>query len=862
MYTNLNRLLMSSGAAVILGLGFGTPVWAQQADNDGGVERFDEIIVTARKRAENLQETPLSISAFTANMIESAGIRDMADIAKSTPGFSLDDEFGRTSGVRPVIRGQSTILGASGVSTFVDGILLNGSILDYDLSDVERIEVVKGPQSALYGRNTYSGAINVITKSPTDEFSADIKAEAGKFGRAELSGTMRGPVSETVSASLHGRYFTRGGPFTNTFDGTDVGQQQSAAASLALYYEPTDRLSARARIRLSKLHDDQPRLFATDPTQNNLFPDDGGTYLGNSRYFGGEITNQAIRYDDVRQLGEKGYEDVEALQASLAISYDLSDQLNMEFINGVNADNTDSRFDFDHVGTSLTPFAVYIGPVFPFAFGPNPSPMSFAHAYVIDNPADFASVGKSTTDDHSHELRFNYNGGDNNWRGMLGGYYYGESTRFDGTRQAPAALNELLTEGFNTQVARMEAQCAAHANDSALRCFQFPAIGFDAIFNFGSELEDLVFSADRSTIRGERRNVAIFGSVDFDLSSDLSLTAEARYKSEKVTSSTISRAATFDYLGTPTGLAITPEVVREETFNSINPRFMAKYRVNDSTNIYAVVARGDKPGGFNNINATPLGFGTFDEETVWAFEVGAKNSILDGTLVFNLAGFHNTINDYQLTQAATLAGGVTTTVISNLGKVRVTGLEADMIYRVQTIPGWIITANYALADSKILRGTDLNEGRHLDVADDRRLNCSLGLQDPDLACSADNVLFGSIVGRQLPRSPKHMFNIGTSYTKELTDVLDFNMNVNVSHESKKFVQVHNLAFVGDNTLVNGSIGVSTDLMSITIWGRNLTNEDAVVSAQRFIDPNQSFQRAFIGNPRLPREFGATFRRKF
>jgi len=850
--TNFKNKLMASGAAFGLLMSLGTAAAAQSDDGETKLKRFDEIVVTARKREENIQEIPLTLSAFTSNMIEAAGIRDMADIAKFTPGFILDDEFGRSSGVRPVIRGQSTILGASGVSTFVDGILLNGSILDYDLTDVERIEIVKGPQSALYGRNTYSGAINIITKSPSDEVSGDAKAEAGSFGRVELAGTMRGPVSDTVSASLHGRWFKRGGPFLNTYDGTKVGQQESIASSLALYYEPTDRFSARARVRFSKLSDDQPRLFATDPSDNNLFPDDGGTYLGNGRYFGGEITNRAISYDDVRQLDEKGFEKTEAMQASLAMTYDLTENVNVEFINGFNADNSESKFDFDHRATSLAPFAVYIGPVFP-VFGPY-----YFHAYVTADPADFASVGKSTSNDRSHELRFNYE--TDKVRGLIGGYYYQGESKGTGTRQAPRALNELLTEGFAAQEARMIAQCAAHSGDAIAPCFSVP--GFDSILNFGTPLSGLEFAADRSIRRGDRRNLALFGSVDFDVMDNLSLTAEARYKSERIIDRTLSRTAIYDFMGTQTSFNELPETTRTATFNSFNPRFTAKYQVNDNTNFYAIAARGDKPGGFNNVNAIPIGFGTFDEETVWAFEGGVKNTFMDGQLILNLAGFHNTISDYQLTQSVTLPNNITSTVISNVGKVRVMGIEAEMVYRVPTIPGLILNANYALADSEILRGTDLNEGRHADVADDRRLNCSLGLQDPSLSCSADNVLFGSIVGRQLPRSPKNTFSLGMNYTRALSDALDFNFNANVSHESKKFVQVHNLAWVGSNTLVNGSIGISSDTLSLTVWGRNLTNEDAVVSAQRFIDPNESFQRAFIGNPRLPREFGATIRKKF
>ncbi len=856
----IRKQLLASGAALVMAASLGTIANAQSNDDGTKLKRFDEIVVTARKKEENIQEIPLSLSAFTSDMIESAGIRDMADIAKSTPGFNLDDEFGRTSGVRPVIRGQSTILGASGVSTFVDGILLNGSILDYDLSDVERVEVVKGPQSALYGRNTYSGAINIITKSPSEESSADVKAELGSFGRAELGGTIRGPISDTASASLHGRFFKRGGPFTNTFDGTDVGQQKSFATSLGLFYEPSDRLSVKTRIRLSSLRDDQPRLFLTDPTENNIFQDDGGTYLGNSRYFQGEITSHAISYDDVNQFGEKGYEEVDSMQASVTVNYELNDQLNLEFINGLNSDRTDSKFDFDHSSESLVPLAFYIdfGPSPPFAlFGP-----FFFDATVITDPVDFASIGKGSSIENSHELRLNYDSGDQ-IRGMIGGYYFNGLTKFESLGTIPLNYKQLLSDGFDKQNARMIAECASRITDPVAPCFSSP--GFTSLIPFGaSNVTGLNFETSQSLLRSERENLAIFGSLDFDIMDNFTITAEARYKSEKITDQTTPKSTTYDYLGVASPQVVGPLVERKATFNSFNPRFTASFKASDTTNLYAVVARGDKPGGFNNVNAIPLGFGTYNEETVWAFEGGAKNTFMDGQLILNLAGFYNTITDYQLTQALALPPNSTTTVISNVGKVNIMGLEAEMVYRVPGVPGLILNANYALADSEITQGTDLNEGKHLDLLDDNRVNCSVGLENAGLPCgtTGDNVKYGSIVGRVLPRAPKHTFNIGMNYSRAITDSLNLNMNANVSHESKKFVQVHNLAFVGANTLVNGSIGLESDGMSITFWGRNLTNEDAVVSVQRFIDPNQSFQRAFAGNPRLPREYGVTLRKHF
>ena len=794
-------------------------------------------------------------------MIEKAGIRDMVDIAKLTTGFSLDDEFGRTSGIRPVIRGQSSILGESGVSTYIDGVLFNGSILDYDLNDVERLEVVKGPQSALYGRNTYSGAINIITKSPTDEFSADVKVDAGSNGRFEASGALRGPISDVMSGGINGRYFTRGGPFTNTYDGTKVGQQESASLSGVLYYEPTDALSVRARVRAAALRDDQPRLFHTDPSENNIFQDDGGTYLGNSRYFQGEIVEHDIDVDDVRLLGEKGYENVDNLQASIAISYDINEALNVEFINGVNAEHNESAFDFGHTAQSLNPFSVYIGPIAPFAFGPNPPPQSYFHAYVISDAfADFASVFESNKTDFSSELRINYSA--DNLTGLLGGYYYHETGTTYDRRRAPAGFAQIVESGFAAQTARMEAQCAIHAADADRRCFS--SRGFDAIFNFGSQLEDIQLFADRDITNNKRENIAIFGALDYDFTDQLSVSAEGRYKSETVARNTVDRSAVYNYLGTQTDFTTEPAINRSETFNSFNPRVSAKYQLTGNVNIYAVAARGDKPGGFNNTDVIALGFSTYDEETVWAFEGGMKNTLMNGDLIFNIAGYHNTISDYQLTQALTLPiVNQTTTLISNLGKVRVMGFEAEMIYRVPKLPSLILNANYAFSDSEILRGTDITEGRHLDTLDDGRVNCSVGFADPAAGCNdGDNVLPGSIVGRQLPRSPRHTMNVGMNYSRPITDKLNFGVNANMSYESKKFVQVHNLAFVGENLLVNGSFSLSADNQSITFWGRNLTDEDAVVSAQRFADEAGSFQRIFVGNPRIGREYGVTYRHNF
>ena len=113
----------------------------------------DTIVVTARKRDETLQEVPTTVSVVGQDAIDDLNLQSLQDVTKVTAGILFDNEFGRDSN-RPVIRGQANILGESGVSTFIDGVLVTGSLSDYDVQDVARVEIVKGPQSALYGRNT------------------------------------------------------------------------------------------------------------------------------------------------------------------------------------------------------------------------------------------------------------------------------------------------------------------------------------------------------------------------------------------------------------------------------------------------------------------------------------------------------------------------------------------------------------------------------------------------------------------------------------------------------------------------------------------------------------------------------------
>lgn len=242
---------------------------------------LEEITVTARKKEESIQEVPVAVTAISSTMIEAMNLQNLDDIAKVTAGLTFDPEFSRTSN-RPVIRGQANIQGFSGVSYFIDGVYITGSINDYDINDIERIEVVKGPQSALYGRNTYSGAINIITKSPEEGFHARAQVQVSDDDQQQVSASVSGK-SGAWGFGLTGRFYELDSPWTTTFDNTKVGQQESTSLSGVLTFEPNDRFSGRLRAYVNETRDGQPPLFGQPASENNCFPDNGSLYAGLGR---------------------------------------------------------------------------------------------------------------------------------------------------------------------------------------------------------------------------------------------------------------------------------------------------------------------------------------------------------------------------------------------------------------------------------------------------------------------------------------------------------------------------------------------------------------------------------------------------
>lgn len=236
--------------------------------------QVEEIVVTARQRAEKLRDVPATVTVLDEQTIARARIDSLGEIAARAPGFVISDPFGRLN-PSPSVRGlvQAGIGDEPNVGLFLDGTYVGGrSSINGMLFDLERIEVVKGPQSALYGRNTFGGAINVLQKQPTEQLDGYVEGTVGTRSRYEIKGAIGGAVVPgKVQVRVAGVWHDFGGYFRNEAGGT-LGDQTTRAVTLAVRFTPSDALEILARTTYSLDRDQQPPLYPLQPNCSATLP--------------------------------------------------------------------------------------------------------------------------------------------------------------------------------------------------------------------------------------------------------------------------------------------------------------------------------------------------------------------------------------------------------------------------------------------------------------------------------------------------------------------------------------------------------------------------------------------------------------
>lgn len=704
-----------------------------QAASSLGIE---EIIVTSRKREENLQRVPISISAFTARTIQDAGMNSIKDVADFTPNFSFRESFGRTFD-RPVLRGMSNILGNPNTGIFIDGAFVSGSISSVDLQNIERVEVIKGPQAALYGRATFAGAVNYITKQPSNEFEGKVTGTIAEHDEYEAFGSISGPlIRDVLAAYVSARYYTYGGEYKNVgTGGGKPGAEESYSFNAAFRLTPADGLDATLRFSYAKDNDDHIAYHLQNATRNNCF------FNAPRNYFCGVVDVPKTVALNLETLPDPGLER-RTFRSNLNVGYTFESGYELRTQLAFTDEDTDTQRDNDFRDTRTNPF--------------------FPRTVQIET---FRTWDKGFFRDYSGELRLS-SPTDNAFRWLVGGYYYKEKVR--------TKTSSGLTLG-----------------------------------RFARGVPD------------DTRNLAAFGSVEYDILDNLTATAEVRAAWDRKSTQTISTAG---------GGLRTADL--EETFDSVTPRFTLNYSVSDSTILYASLAKGNKPGGFNtglqdaNISdaerARLSRFNTFEEEKSWNYEIGVKSGFLDDRLLVNLSGFYIDWTKQQLSTSEAVArtGQPFSTVplIINAGKTEVKGLEIQV--NAQPTEWLTVQAGYGLADAKF---KEFNDPEQLQ-------------------------LFGnaSAEGFRTPNAPKHTFNASATVRLPVTDTIEGFWRTDVLYESTRYDQVHNLAETGDTTKVNMRVGIETEGLQVAVFAKNLLNNRTASSVTRFLEPDRLFARRAFG----------------
>lgn len=643
MMSKSKLLLAPAGLAMLL---TALPAAAQETTADAAFMAGD-ILVTARKREESLQDVPLAISAFTSQEIRSARIERLADVAKLAPGLNFTPLFGAQNQL-PIIRGAAQTFGQLNVGVFLDGVYLSGkAAVDIELADLERIEVVRGPQSALYGRNTFAGAINYVSRRPTETLSGWADASVGDNGLLRFSGSASGPVTDKVRVKVGGYYRHHDGWYRSAIDGGRVDGIEIYGATGTIELLPTDTLTITWRGTWSHEETGQPpsNVIRTNNSPGRPAGSPVGT-VRNLLYVGDvpNIPRNGVLVNTGRAIVGPAGETAAYGQTQDAFRTNLKIELDggPVIVTALTSfDRRDTQYVFDGDNTICdTPSTAPVStgcPNFGFPFVP---------AIPIGTSAFGTSSVKGYSRDWAQELRFASPGGGRfDW--LVGAFYYdNKSSSID------RSLNPLT---------------AANAAS-----FGFP----------------------RQTTTTQ--SLAVFGSVTFRPSEVVRLTAELRYENE---TQAFRQAPTN---GTPSQTVASRRLFNlRENFDFVTPRLIADVTVGEGKMVYASVARGAKTGGFNtNLNVFD-NQRTYGPETSWNYELGAKTSWLDNRLVLNLAGFYTDWNDQQVAcQNPVAAGGTSTqrTYVCNVGQAEIWGIEADMVARLGDI--FSLTANYAWTDAR------------------------------------------------------------------------------------------------------------------------------------------------------------------
>jgi iron complex outermembrane receptor protein len=625
--------------------------------------QLEEVIVTARKREEPLQKTPVSITAFTKEQLEKPGLNDVGDVSRFAPNVIIDRGAGNTGGsfnsqvfIRGV--GQVDFLFSSdpGVGVYVDEVYLPrviGSVMD--VMDISRIEVLRGPQGTLFGKNTIGGALNITSQRPGEEFGLVADLTAGSRSRIDGKLSLDLPlVKDALTARLTLSSRNQDGYVKRVNQpGHDTGDVNSDGARGLLHWTPGGGWDVMVegdytRRREQSIANELLDVVPTDPLLFlwNLLV--APSYGPGSVYDGRFITHGR----DSQGTGPN-LSNLDMWGSSINVSKDVSESLKLKSITAYRNEDADFGQDQDH------------------------SPYTYLE-----------TVNHNKHDAFSEELQLTGTSFGDRLEWVAGGFFMHENAKdefdvilggglYDALEALPAAILPLDPT----------ANCPPGPTDNPFLC----AGGPGNPVNIALDLDLTIFDhVDIDSYAG-------YAQGTYKFTDKLSATFGGRYTSEH-------KRFTTMLVRNASGFVSVPEHSIAHTWDAFTPRLGLEYQATPDVMAYVSASRGFKSGGFNGRAQSLAEIDSFDPEYMKSYEIGVKSQWFDHRLQLNFAGFYNDYTDIQLLSVRAVQGLIVV-VTENAGKARIQGLELELA--AQPVRPLVVRAGLGYTDAKY---TELNPG--------------------------------------------------------------------------------------------------------------------------------------------------------
>lgn len=698
---------------------------------------LEEIIVTAERRSTNLQDTPIAITALTAEDLREKGVVDLKGVADATPNFQMTTSGNGSGGsnfaqlfIRGVGQPDFIITKDPAVGIYIDGVYLArapGAVLE--LLDIERVEVLRGPQGTLFGKNTSGGALNISTKAPSDDFGGVAELRVGNYGRMDVGGSVNVPLVEDklalrVSALSRDQdgYYKRLLPSADGTkrNGNDVNVR-SGRATLA--WTPTDTLQVTLSGDVTR-----ERQAATDYQAVGIF-NTAAAAPNIELYNRVVLAPQGLTYDN-RWVAPKPW-----TTYSTSTSYANSDVWG---VSGV--------VDWDPGVIGVKSITAY-------------RDLDVRSKADADGtPADIVASAGISVQQHQFSQEFQFSGDafDDRLNWLVGLWYFEEKAQDTQSSRQLVGLVEALRAAPNRSISPPGvAASTCPANGTG------PASCLGGANNANNLRYDQMRLGNRWL---DGSSYAAFAHAGYKVTDAFSLTAGARISKEK------KDFRYYEVRPLQNNLVSFNNVKAGDTWDVFTPKLGAEYKFDSNMMAYVSWSKGFKAGGVNGRPTRADLFNTFDPEKLTAYEAGFKGDFFDRRLRLNLAAYFSEYNDIQITRNTTDSTGAFIRLETNGGDGEIKGLEAE-------------------ATALLTEGLTLQAGLgYTDFKFTKLL--------PQQA-TAGTVLLG--LKNELPFVPKFTGNLGLTYEVPVSaDGAAVRLRGDWRHSSSYFIDIDNTAAVAQD----------------------------------------------------------------